>query len=338
MPEITYLTDRDAGGFFTEAEGYFAQRADAGSTVREAGAEPWTIGGVLADLRLRAEEGETYPVVNLVAHGTAFGALQVPISDERRTDDGGITTLDQLRNAVTRAGSSGYPPVLGPPAVTAATKVCLYGCDVGRDARFLALLGQLFGPEVTVYAPLRMAVFRHTGTTVEHRLARSWSTPYSRDLRTATDWPAIRADVGAKLEARFPAASADIQAAIGTATATPGPTYFWSGGMDLAGDPSAVTPPLQVSSAVVPGASVDDTTVPLTLTAADFRESGGVWSAWVATLGQVIEEPVSLENPAHYRRTVLRPARAAARAALVPEREPGPVPDGRPGPRPGPGP
>ncbi len=321
MNEITFLMDSDTGGFFTEAEAYFTARD---STIdKPTGGRPTTLEDVLKSLRARARTDEVYDVVNLVAHGTAFSAVQFPISEQRRTDDGGITTLDQLKNAVKKAGGDGYPAVLGPPAVTAATKVCLYGCDVGRDALFCSLLGQLFGPEVTVYAPLRMAVFRHTAAGPEHRLARSWSTAYTRDVTTATDWPATRTAVGALLKARFPSAATDIQTAIASATDVLGPTYFWSGRMDVAGDPTGIT----VSSAVLPAGTVDDTTVPLTLTAPDFHESGGVWTAWVATLGQVLEEPVSLENPSQYRKVVLSAARLPAKKELVVEREPTPVPE-----------
>jgi hypothetical protein len=104
--------------------------------------------------------------------------------------------------------------------------------------------------------------------------------------------------------------------------------------MDLVGDPTGVT----VSSAVLPAGTVDDTTVPLTLTATDFKPSGGERrTAWVATLGQVIDEPVSLENSAQYRKTVVSAATRAATTALVPERDPMPIPDGTdPGPDPEP--
>ena len=332
MAEITYLVDSDTSGFFTEAKKYFDARADADSTVvTPRDGTPWTLGGVLDDLRIRGREGEVYPVINLVAHGSAFGAMQLPISDTRRRDEGGIVTLDLLMNAVNKSGRDGFPDVLGAPAVTATTKVCLYGCDVGRDQMFLSLLGHFFGPEVTVYAPLRMAVFRDVNGTPEYRLARSWSTPYPKDVRTSSSWPAARTDVGGRLKARFAGASAEIDAAIASATATLGPTYFWASALDLAFDPA--TQAVDVSSAVVPVGTLDDSTVPLTLVSSDFTAAGnGVWRAWVATLGQVLEDPVSLENPAHYRKTVLTNGSRAARAALEPQREPVPVPDPVPDP------
>ena len=333
MPEITYLMNRDASGFFTQAKKFFEARRDADSVVVDTPpGQPWTLGEVLTDLRVRAKEGEVFPVINLVAHGTGFGAVQFPISATRSTDDGGIITLDMLKNAVTRAGSDGFPPVLGAPAVTAATKVCFYGCDVGRDAQFMALLGQLFGPDVTVYAPLRMAVFREVNGRSEYRLARSWSTAYTKDvLRTDPVPAATRTEVGNLLKARFPAATADITAALAGAGTQVGPTYFFSGHMDVtfedAGTPATADPPIRLESAVLPAGTVDDTTVALTLTAPDFKANGPKkWTAWVATLGQVIEAPVSLEDPAQYRKTVLTAPKRSAVSALTPDRDPLPVP------------
>jgi len=330
MPEITYLMNRDESGFFTEAKKYFEDRRDADSVVVDTPpGNPWTLGEVLADLRIRAKEGTVFPVINVVAHGIAFGAVQFPISAARSRDDGGIITLDMLRNAVKWAGSKNFPPVLGAPAVTSATKVCFYGCDVGRSAEFMALFGQLFGPDVTVYAPLRMAVFRNIGGTSAYRLARSWSTAYTKDvLKSDPVHSSTRTQVGTLLKARFP--SADIQSAIAAAGTKAGPTFFHSGRMELTidggGTPATLDPPLDLTSAVLPAGTVDDTTVALTLTPSDFKKTGGTWTAWVATLGQVIEEPVSLENPAQYRKTVISNGTRAARAELVPLRDPLPVP------------
>ena len=96
MPEITFLMDRDLGGsgYFTEAEGYFTGRSD--TIDKPTGTDATTLEDVFKSLRARAKDDEVYDTINLVAHGTGFSAVQFPISEARRTDDGGITTLDPV--------------------------------------------------------------------------------------------------------------------------------------------------------------------------------------------------------------------------------------------------
>ena len=204
MAEITYLMDSDPGatGYFHEASGYFSARS--GNTVVAAPAgQARTLEEVFTDLRTRASGGQVYAVINLVSHATGFSSLQFPISAAHRDDEGGLITSDTLKRALTKAGTDGYPAVLGAPAVTKDTKVVLHGCDVGRDGTFLTMLGQLFGPELTIYAPLRVAVFRHTGATFDYRLARTWSTTYTKDVHTVTDWAPVRTELANKLVAKF---------------------------------------------------------------------------------------------------------------------------------------
>ena len=329
MTEITYLMDSDPGGsgYFTEAKGYFSARSQATVVTAPAG-KARTLEEVFTDLGTRAGSGTVFPVINLVSHATGFSSLEFPISDAHRDDDAGLITVDTLKNAINKAGTNGFPSILGAPAVTASTSVCLYGCDVGRDPAFMVMLGQLFGPELTIYAPLRVAVFRHTGTTHEHRLARTWSVNHDRDVRKTTTWDPVRTVLADKLVAKFtgagdPTVEPAIRAAAQTATATSPGSFFFSERMETADDPS--THSISASSVVLPAGTVDDTTVPVSLTSADFKPdpaNPGVWTAWVASLGQVLEEPVSITDAAQFRKTVIKTQRTASVTPLVPANEP----------------
>ena len=335
MAEITYLMDRDPGGagYFTEAFGYFSARPDSTVVAVDAGDPARTLEDVFTDLRTRAGAGQVYPVINVVSHATGFSSLRFPISDAHRADDGGMITMDTIKAALGKAGTNGYPAILGAPAVTEATTVCFYGCDVGRDASFMVLLGQLFGPALTIYAPLRAAVFRHTGTRFEHRLARTWAVNHPRDITKTTDWGPVRTEFVTRAVAKFsghgdPGVDAAIRAAAASATATSSGSFFVSESLETIDDPT--THAVEGTSAVLPTGTVDDTTVPIAVTSADYRRDPtqpGVWVAWFAVLGQVLEEPVSIDNSSQFRRTVISGQKAASVNPLVsdnqaPEEEP----------------
>jgi hypothetical protein len=223
--------------------------------------------------------------------------------------------------------------VLGAPAVTKATTVCLYGCDVGRDASFLVMLGQLFGPELTIYAPLRVAVFRHTGTTFEHRLARTWSVNFSTDVDKVTTWPPVRTDFVTRAVAKFvghgdAGVEAVIKAAAQSATHTSAGSFFFSEAMETADDPTTTT--IEGSSSLLPTGTVDDTTIPTQVKSANFAKDParpGVWVAWIAVLGQVLETPVSIDDAGQFRKTVITSQRAASLNPLVPAPPHHPVED-----------
>lgn len=339
MPEITYLMDDEPASFFGPARDWFAARP--GGTVLET-AGPRSLGQVLADLRDRASGGTTYSTINLVSRASAMASLRFPISDARRDDDDGRITLDTLKHALLSPGANGYPAVLGAPAVTSATSVVLYGCEVGRDAVFLALLGQLFGPELTIHAPMRAGAFTSSGSTPEHRLLRSWSTPWDRDISATTDWGPVRIDLADALVAVFgtpddPAVETAIRAAAQQATAAPAGSFVESESVAVAADPATAGTPRV--GAVLGGGTRDDTTVGLPLTESDFRPAGsGVWRAWIARLIEVLDEPVSIDNGAQFRRTVIRTGHAASVTPLVPATDPAPVPDPGPDPDPDPDP
>jgi hypothetical protein len=327
MAEITYLMDRDPGasGYFTEAFGYFSGRPEPTVVPVEAGKPPRTLEDVFTDLRTRAGAGEVFPVINMVSHAIGFSSLRFPISEAHRGDDGGMITKDTLKTALGKAGTDGYPAILGAPAVTDATTVCFYGCDVGRDASFMVMLGQLFGPALTIYAPLRAAVFRHTGTRFEHRLARTWAVNHTRDITKTADWGPARTEFVTAAVAKFsghggPDVESAIRAAAGSATATSSGSFFLSESLETPDDPA--THALAGTSAVLPTGTVDDTTVPITVTSADYRKDPtqpGVWVAWFAVLGQVLEEPVSIDDSRQFRKTVVSRQKTASVNPLVPE-------------------
>lgn len=333
MAEITYLMDRDpagagANGYFLNAKGYFEARADSTVVITQPDAAATTLDDVFKDLRARAKDGHVFATVNLVSHATGFSSLQFPISDAHRDDEGGLITADTLLSALPKAGTDGYPAVLGPPAVTKDTKVCLYGCDVGRDAAFVARFGQLFGPELTIRAALRVAVFRHQGAVFEHRLARTWSIPFAKDISRTTAWAPVRTAFVTAAVAKFKpkggaAVETAIKAAAAAATTTTTASFFFPEQM-LADSGSL---PSEVSSAVLPAGTVDDTTVPITLKAANFAADPtqpGTSVAWVAVLAQVLEEPVAVDSSTQFRTTVISTQKAASTTALTP---PAPAPD-----------
>ncbi len=325
MAEITYLMGSDPGGagYFTEAEGFFGARPSS-TVVKPAGAADRTLEEVFADLRARAAGGQLFPVINLVSHATGFSSLQFPISVARRNDEGGLITTDTLKSALSKAGTDGYPAVLGAPAVTKATTVCLYGCDVGRDASFMVMLGQLFGPELTIYAPLRVAVFRHLGSKREHRLARTWAVNFDKDVNQVTAWPPVRTDFVARAVAKFSGqgdtgVAAAITAAASSATHTSAGSFFFSTSLETTDDPATST--IEGASSVLPAGTVDDSTIPVRVKSSDFTpvpSSPGVWVAWIAVLAQVLETPVSIDDASQFRKTVITSQRAPSTNPLVP--------------------
>lgn len=151
MPEIAYLMSPAgaASAFMDEAADHYAARSDV--TVVDTAT---SLDGVLADLRSRATGGQIFPVVTLVCPDADPLALPFPVSDSRRGVDSGRITTATLQAAVRNAGAPGYPAVLGAPAVTEDTAVWIHGPDVGHDVAFVTRLAQLFGPSLTIYAPL----------------------------------------------------------------------------------------------------------------------------------------------------------------------------------------
>lgn len=340
MAAITYLMGKDSGGndYFSNARGYFDQTADM-TFVEPTGAATYlTLDDVLKDLRVRTKDSppSIYSVVNLVTHASGFSSLQFPISAARVATDGDLVTADILTTALTKAGTDGYPNKAGTPAVTKDTKVCLYGCDVGRDAGFVRDLGLMFGDDLTIYAPLRIAVFRHSGTTFQYRLGRTWTVNFTSDVNKATNWAATRTAYLAVAVPKFqtkaakPTDTDPIKTAAAAATHTTAASFFFSESMETGDDPATTT--IAGASAVLPSGTLDDTTVPITVASKDFKPvpgQPGAWVAWIAVLGSVLEDAVSLDTDTQYRKVVLTGGKVAS---------PGPKPAGGGAPPPPPAP
>lgn len=345
MAEITYLMGKDAaGGFYTRAEAYFRSK---GTEIVTSPANGQTLEDVFDDLRTRAEAGAggVFDVINLVSHATQFATLQFGLTKVKRGD---TTTAATLHNAVAASTTTApAPAVLGPPAVTSATHVRLYGCDFGKDAAALKDLGMLFGTPADIAAPLRSAVFRERNGVPQHRLARTWSVAWPTDIEKLPEpsWPAVRTQFVAKATAKFgpiattrnpgnpQAASkltADLTRISANATKSSAGVRFFSEGWgvriptpkpaDMAAFLSQFGPK---TGAVISGSEVSDLTVAAELTSADLTDAStpNVRLAHLTVLAEVIDAEVSISDSSQYRTVTIA-------APAVPGKPAKPVPDG----------
>ena len=104
------------------------------------------------------------------------------------------------------------------------------------------------------------------------------------------------------------------------ATHTSAGSFFFSESLETADDPATTT--IEGSSSVLPTGTVDDTTIPVQVKSSDFAKDPsrpGVWVAWIAVLGQVLETPVSIDDAGQFRKTVITSQRAASTNPLVPD-------------------
>jgi hypothetical protein len=333
MAEITYLMDADPAGaanaFFGNAKGYFLATK---SVVVDAPAGGQTLEEVFDDLRKRADTGPAgiFEVINLVAHATGFSSLMFGLTKAER---GHILTAGRLTNALaTSASSAPILKRLGPPAVTAKTRVRLFGCDVGKDSAFLRNVGLMFGEPADVAAPLRVAVFRHAGASFIHRLARTWAVPWPSDIAAtpSANWSAVRTSFIAKAESKFgqvadernpndifarDAVKATITTAANPATAGTSATFFFHEYFELPIPPGEANPQAFVntvkpqSSATVTATEISDLSVPSRVGPADFTDKSNpsLWIAHVAVLAEVIDQPVSLGDSGQYRTVAIAP-------------------------------
>lgn len=340
MAEITYLMGKDSGSnqFYTMAKGYFAST----STVVEAPAGGQTLEEVFADLTTKATAGTIFDTINLVSHASGYSSVQFGLTKATR---GTITMAEDVTNALAQAKTATpVVKILGAPAVTNATKVRIYGCDVGKDPAFVRDFGLLFGNPGEVSAPVRVAVFRKRDGAFTHRLARTWTVAWPRDITTtaANKWPGVRTDFVAKAGPYFdriydkranePLPTTTITdkltAAAASATANVDADAFFFSEIVIAPD----NPPPITTAALPPNTTdVDDLTVSHKVTAADYStKTPTTWTAWLATLGQVIADTPSLADPTHYTVVKIAPEKKASLG-------PTPVPvNGVPAPVPGP--
>ncbi len=292
MPDLTFLLGSDAGGFYPLARQYFTA---AGSTIADA----TTLEEVCAQLTAAGTEQQT---VNLVSAPRGFAALDCAVTTADHASGRRTSTEDDLRSAV--ASTTVTPP--RPGVVTPNTRVVIYGSDVGRATRFLALLSGLLGNPGELLAPRRMGVFQVAGGSSAYRLARTWSVvgkaPLSAD--PAEGWPAFRTAFVTAAAEKF-GGGVELKAVLTTAadgaTLDAGATFFSEQGVDLVvATPRANGDP--VTAAATTAMDIDDTTTVTTVTNADAFPLNATLVISVVTLAQVIDGAVPIAEGAGYRR------------------------------------
>jgi len=344
MPQITYLMGTDlpggANAYFSEAKGYFDQQAPSAQgnviVAPPAGAAA-SLEWLFDDLRAKVAAGSVFEQINIVSHATGFSELQFGLLKPRPGPVVGsrepTITSSMLINAV--AASTQPTPiikVLGPPAVTERTHLKLFGCDVGKDEAFIRNFALLFGNPADITAPMRVAVFRHSGTTFTHDLARTWSVLWPSRIvdTTSAQWPAVRQAFLTAVDAKFGQAAADaspdplardsfvamIKTVASTSTLTSRDTFFF--GETFAEDPNLTVN--RQSVAVPSDGTVDDMSVVNRITPADYSKSPTVWIARLAILAQIWTSK-ELAKSSNYRTVTIAAERKPS---------PGPkaVPDG----------
>ena len=341
MPAITFLMGADPVGgnaFFANAKGFFT---GPNSDVVAAPAGGQSLEGVFKELRDRARQApaKIYDPINIVAHATGFSSLQFRLRAAATSPD--IIVADDLTTEIAKINAKAADAwkQLGPPIVTPTTKVVLHGCDVGRGASFLRDFGRLFSEDLHVYAPLRVALFRHAGNTFEHRLARTWSVPWPSDIGKTTAWPPARAkfvaDAVTKFGPTWTTVTNDPLGPIGleqnlknvavAATATQAASWFFH--EHVVFDPQVVIPTMPPfrSAIVSPGGSdVDDTTVENAIGPAHVtdRANATSWVAHIAVLAEIIEKSVDITNSAQYRHIDIDPPTAPSPGPKPPPNAP----------------
>jgi hypothetical protein len=320
MGALTFLMGRDVGSanaFYAEAKGFFTPTSE----VIEAPAGGQTLEAVFKMLRDRAASNPAtiYNPINLVSHATGFSSLEFRL----RAGGPEITTQDEITAEILSFKAATKPwKQLGFPIITPDTNVVLYGCDVGRDAKFIGDLGQLFADALHIYAPLRVAVFRHSGTPpkYEHRLARTWAVPWPDNIggsKTPAKWKEARDKFVDDAKAKFGLKWLEVhqnddplgmgletllKSVAKDADASMKASWFFGETVGFTGDDiSLVKPP---PSAVLPpgGRDVDDTTVANVVRQSDFKQVNATnWIAYTAVLAQIIEEEVAVTDTKKYR-------------------------------------
>jgi hypothetical protein len=347
VSEIVFLAGADpadaANPFYANAK-QFLTGGDASipAVGPPDGAVALSLASVLAELTRRATDaGAPFDVIDLVSRPAGVGGMELPLfaADEAA---GHPTRRGRLFNALldARAGKDGALQPAGAAAVSPTTRVVLYGCDLGRDNEYLGALGELFGFPASVSAPIRVGVFPSQDGAVQHRLARTWSVLWGATSIGATadaGWPSARSTFTTKAAARFTAAQSGTDIAAAAAAATLDATasayfyadVFWA-------TKSALAQLLPVGTQVVNSSDDDDSTVPLTITAADMAAGSADLSDAndavmnIAVLASVIDLPVSIADTTQYRTQTFG---AGATPATGPE--PSPTDDGTPPPPPG---
>ena len=348
MSEIVFLAGTDPASttnkYYTYAKQFFTDRD---STIPVLGPKPGqkalSLESVFAELTTRASGSpvQLFDVISIVSHATGMGGMDMPL---HKTDEesGGVTMRGQLGNAVLNARAKAAGALLPPGsgAITANTRIVLYGCDVGRDTQFLTSLGELFGTPACVAAPIRVAVFRLKNGAIQHRLARTWSVLWGASSIVSTPtagWPTARAAFAQKTAVKFVTdvtVSSTISSLAAAATLDSTKTeFFFAEVFSL--QTTAISAVLPVSSVVITSGDDDDTTVPVTIGLPDMTSgnadlSDPNWATMnITALASVIDEDVSLADSRQYQTLSFATQKAQATG-------PAPVPtaDGAPPPPP----
>jgi hypothetical protein len=348
MSEIVFLAGTDPTSttdtFYTNAKQFFTDRDPTIPVVGpKPGQKALSLESVFAELTTRASDSPdgVFDVISIVSRPTGMGGMDMPL---HQTDEasGGVTLRGQLGNAVLNARAKAAGALLPPEsgAISAQTRIVLYGCDAGRDTQFLTSLGELFGAPASVAAPIRVGVFRLKDGAIQHRLARTWSVLWGAGsiVSTATTgWAAAHATFTQKTDVKFitdPTVSSTISSLAAGATLDSTKTEFFFAEV-FSVQKSAISDVLPVSSAVIKSGDDDDTTVPVTIGVPDMTPgnadlSDPNWATMnITAFASVIDEDVSLADSRQYQTLSFATQKAQATG-------PAPVPtaDGAPPPPP----
>jgi hypothetical protein len=327
MTQMTFLMGSDpttgpaaANKFYKYAAQYF-QRIGAPAYAWPAGTH--SLEDVFTVLRKTCATSPAPDVINIVSHATGFGSLDFPLTALAAKPR---IQLSDLADALNPAKSPLKPLALD--GITGKASVILYGCDVGRNVKFVLMLGAMFSGPAKIVAPRRVATFFvDTTGAAQYRLSRSWSIP-SKLLpampspATSPLWPNFRTQFvqqaalifGSKADRVRPLGSddlrADLQNFVTKATDGSGdPSFFVEGYFGLT--PEQVAPLAAANADPAPTGvpsnpqDVDDAWQATTLTQADAVVVSGIGSTTksdvtVTVLTKVIDTVVDFADPTSF--------------------------------------
>ena len=198
-PSATFIlgADRDDAGYFAAATEYFREHAQVGEEIVTT---QRSLAGVREYLARRARDGAPWGTVRLVAHGSEWYGLRVPIYSDRSEE----ATFDSL----VRAASTGEFPPLGQSAFDAHTRFVIESCGIARRPTLeRALLELLFGNgDVGIEASRDYVAFRAWNDANGARMSERTELPYvSLIARSGAKDASASSQLRSTLEKRWPA-------------------------------------------------------------------------------------------------------------------------------------
>jgi hypothetical protein len=150
--DYVFLMGHDNAGFYTEAEGYFAQALPQATMVKDVR----TLAGIAQHVH-----GAGKPVANLyiVSHAHESGVLQFSLDDLDKTP--GQLQYDELVDA----NKGGRLDKVNPKLIGAWTKIQIKGCAVGRSELTLKALRGALGGRASLTAPTHAQSYGHGAST-----------------------------------------------------------------------------------------------------------------------------------------------------------------------------